>query len=117
MSALREDDRNEMRLEARAWRCAVVIDGLKIAENQRFEIASPAAPARRSLGGEQLLDGMPRQGLQPPEAGAKGPPLRGLPSSQASPPGSAAGRPRARSEHHVDRQFQTAGFSWNTHRC
>jgi hypothetical protein len=56
----------------------IVIDGLKIAENQRFEIAAPAAPARRSLGGEQLLDGMPRQGLQPPEAGAQRPTFTGL---------------------------------------
>ena len=54
-----------------------------------------AAPCRRLLGGEQRLDGKPRQGRQPPEAGAAGPPLRGLPCSHTGPPRSTAGHREA----------------------
>jgi hypothetical protein len=60
----------------------IVNSGPKIAENQRFEIAPTATPLRRSHGGKQRLDGRLCQGRQPPEAGAKGPPLQGLPCSQ-----------------------------------
>ena len=49
-----------------------------------------AAPCRRLLGGEHRLHCQPRQGRQPPEAGAAGPPLRGWPCSHTGPPKSAA---------------------------
>jgi hypothetical protein len=61
---------------------APVNSGPKMAENQRFEIAATATTFRRSHGGKQRLDGVPCQGRQPPEAGAKGQPLQGTPSSQ-----------------------------------
>src|SRR5271170_3255428 len=48
-----------------------VNSGPKMAENQRFEIAATATTFRRSHGGKQRLDGVPCQGRQPPEAGAK----------------------------------------------
>jgi hypothetical protein len=51
-----------------------VNSGPKMAENQRFEIAPTATPLHRSHGGKQRLHGIPCQGRQTPEAGAKGPP-------------------------------------------
>ena len=59
-----------------------VNSGPKMAENQRFEIAATATTFRRSHCGKQRLDGVSCQGRQPPEAGAKGQPLQGTPSSQ-----------------------------------
>src|SRR6266478_1472455 len=49
-----------------------------------------AAPCRRTLGGKRWLGGKPCQGRQPPEAGAVGPPLQGLPLSHTRPPSSTA---------------------------
>jgi hypothetical protein len=51
-----------------------------------------ATPCRRTLGGKRRLGGRPCQGRQPPEAGAVGPPLQGLPPSHTRPPRSRADR-------------------------
>ena len=54
-----------------------------------------AALSRRTLGGQRRLGDKPCQGRQPPEAGAKGPPLQGSPCSQTSSPGRRRQLPNA----------------------
>ena len=55
-------------------------------QNRRFEIAARATPPR-SHGGKQRLDGMPSQGSQPPEAGAKRPAFTPCCPAKLGPPG------------------------------
>jgi hypothetical protein len=50
-----------------------------------------ATRCHRTPGGERRLGGKPGQGRQPPEAGAVGPPLQGLPPSHTRPPRLTAG--------------------------
>ena len=85
---------------ASAFACSALMPPVDGCQNPRKDGAAKkvgmalafisAAPCSRTLGGKRWLGDKPCQGRQPPEAGAAGPPLQGLPPSHTRLPRSTA---------------------------